>query len=37
MSVFGLVRVDEEGLFAVADFDVGFGDAGLKVEDGVGV
>ena len=27
--------MDEEGFFAVGDFDVGFGDAGLEVEDGV--
>lgn len=31
----GLVRMDEEGLFAVLDFDVFFWDAGLEVEDGV--
>ena len=27
--------MDEEGFFAVGEFDVGFGDAGLEVEDGV--
>ena len=31
------VRVDEEGFGAVGFLDVGFGDAGLEVEDGVGV
>jgi hypothetical protein len=35
--VLGLVRVDEEGLLAVADLDVALGDARLQVEDGVGV
>ena len=32
-GVGGLVRVDEEGFFAVGYFYVGFGDAGLEVED----
>ena len=36
-GVFGFVWVDEEGLFAVADFDVGVWDAGLEVEDCIGV
>ncbi len=27
--------MDEEGFFAVGVFDVGFGHAGLEVEDGV--
>ena len=35
--VLALVRVDEERLFAVRDFDVGLGDAGLEVEDCVSV
>jgi len=34
-GVLGLVRVDEEGLFAVAELDVGFGDAGVEIEDRV--
>ena len=29
--------MDEEGLLAVGDLDVGIGDAGLEVEDGVAV
>jgi hypothetical protein len=33
----GLVRVYEQGFLAICDFDVGFRDAGLEVEDGVGV
>jgi hypothetical protein len=34
-GVFGFVGVDEEGLFAVDCFDVGFGDAGFEAEDRV--
>jgi len=37
LGVAGLVRVDEEGFFAVADLDVGFGDAGIEVQDGIAV
>lgn len=36
-GVGGLVRVDEEGEFAVLDFDLGVRDARLEIEDGVGV
>ena len=35
--VFGLVGMDQEGLFAVADLDVGFGHAWLEAEDCIGV
>jgi hypothetical protein len=34
-GVFGFIGVDEEGLFAVDCFDVGFGDAGFEAEDRV--
>jgi hypothetical protein len=33
--VLGFVGVDEEGFFAVLEFDVRVRDAGLEVEDGV--